>query len=34
VLRWQILGDILKVASWPMSFILLAQGRGAFYIGI
>jgi O-antigen/teichoic acid export membrane protein len=33
VLRWQILGDILKVASWPMGFILLAQGRGGIFIG-
>jgi len=32
VLRWQILGDILKVASWPMGFILLAQGRGGIFI--
>jgi O-antigen/teichoic acid export membrane protein len=28
VLRWQILGDILKVASWPLGFILLAAGDG------
>lgn len=27
ILRWQILGDILKVASWPMGFILVAMGR-------
>lgn len=32
VLRWQGLGDILKVASWPMGFILLAMGRGGTYI--
>jgi PST family polysaccharide transporter len=32
VLRWQVLGDILKVASWPMGFILLAQGRGNAFI--
>lgn len=32
VLRWQILGDILKVSSWPMGFILLAQGRGRLFI--
>ena len=30
VLRWQVLGDILKVASWPMGFILLAMGAAAF----
>ena len=32
VLRWQVMGDILKVASWPMGFILLAQGRGGIFI--
>jgi O-antigen/teichoic acid export membrane protein len=32
VLRWQVLGDILKVASWPMGFILLAMGRGGIFI--
>lgn len=33
VLRWQMLGNTLKVASWPMGFILLAMGRGGLYIG-
>jgi PST family polysaccharide transporter len=33
VLRWQVLGDILKIASWPIGFILLAMGRGGVYIG-
>ena len=28
VLRWQILGDVLKVASWPMGFVILAAGDG------
>jgi O-antigen/teichoic acid export membrane protein len=28
VLRWQILGDVLKVASWPLGFVLLAAGAG------
>ncbi|MEY3787183.1 MAG: hypothetical protein RIQ94_482 [Pseudomonadota bacterium] len=28
VLRWQILGDVLKVASWPMGFVILAAGAG------
>jgi PST family polysaccharide transporter len=32
VLRWQVLGDILKVASWPMGYILMAQGRGGSFI--
>ena len=26
VLRWQVLGDILKVASWPMGFVLAGAG--------
>ena len=34
VLRWQLLGNILKVASWPMGFILLAMGRGGIFITI
>lgn len=33
VLRWQVLGDILKISTWPMGFILLAQGRGGLFIG-
>ena len=28
VLRWQILGDVLKVASWPLGFVILASGAG------
>lgn len=33
VLRWQVLGDVLKASSWPMGFILLALGRGGIYVG-
>ena len=33
ILRWQVLGDILKVSSWPMGFIVLALGRGGVFIG-
>jgi O-antigen/teichoic acid export membrane protein len=32
VLHWQILGDILKVASWPLGFIILAVGDGKTFI--
>ena len=33
VLRWQVLGDLLKVVSWPLGFILLAAGaRKAFIL--
>jgi PST family polysaccharide transporter len=32
ILRWQLLGDILKVMSWPLGFVLLAIGAGKTYI--
>jgi len=32
VLRWQIIGDILKVASWPLGFVLLAAGSGKMFL--
>ncbi|WP_052772903.1 O-antigen translocase [Luteimonas sp. FCS-9] len=32
VLRWQVLGDFLKIASWPLGFILLASGAGRTYM--
>jgi PST family polysaccharide transporter len=28
VLRWQVLGDVLKVASWPLGIVILASGDG------
>ncbi|MFI3135413.1 MAG: oligosaccharide flippase family protein [Methylococcaceae bacterium] len=28
VLRWQIVGDVFKVCSWPLGFIILAAGAG------
>lgn len=28
ILRWQILGDTLKIVSWPLGFVLLAAGKG------
>jgi enterobacterial common antigen flippase len=31
VLRWQVLGDIFKVASWSLAFLLLAQARNVLY---
>ncbi|MCL2523736.1 MAG: O-antigen translocase [Betaproteobacteria bacterium] len=34
VLRWQMLGDIFKVTTWPVAFIFLAQGRGGLYIAV
>ena len=32
ILRWQLLGDILKVMSWPLGFALLAAGAGKTYV--
>lgn len=32
ILRWQVLGDVLKVAAWPLGFILLAAGDGRTYM--
>ncbi len=28
ILRWQVLGDVLKVATWPLGFLILAAGDG------
>lgn len=32
ILRWQILGDFLKVASWPLGFVILAAGDGRTFM--
>lgn len=32
ILRWQLLGDILKVMSWPLGFVLLAAGAGKTFV--
>jgi PST family polysaccharide transporter len=31
LLRWQVLGDVLKIVSWPLSFVILAAGDGKTY---
>lgn len=31
-LRWQIMGDMLKVVSWPLGFVLLARGDGRTFL--
>jgi PST family polysaccharide transporter len=31
ILRWQLLGDIFKVLSWPLGFVLLAAGAGTTF---
>jgi len=32
ILRWQVLGDVMKVASWPLGFLILAAGDGKTYL--
>lgn len=32
ILRWQLMGDILKLMSWPLGFVLLAMGAGKTFI--
>lgn len=32
LLRWQILGDMLKVVGWPLGFIVLASGHGKTFM--
>lgn len=32
ILQWHILGDLLKIVSWPLGFILLAKGDGRTYM--
>jgi PST family polysaccharide transporter len=34
VLRWQVLGDVFKVASWPLGFIILAAGDGKTFFWV
>lgn len=34
LLRWQILGDIFKIAAWPLAMALLARDRGLNYLMI
>ncbi|MCU8104643.1 O-antigen translocase [Shewanella sp. SM101] len=32
ILRWQVSGDVLKVISWPLGFIMGAQGRSKLFV--
>lgn len=32
ILRWQLLGDLLKVISWPLGFVILATGAGKTFL--
>ena len=31
LLRWQLMGDVLKIGSWTLSYMVLAQGRPRVY---
>jgi enterobacterial common antigen flippase len=31
VLRWQVLGVFLRVASWPLGYLLIAKGKAKLY---
>lgn len=32
ILRWQLLGDVLKVITWPLGFVILARGAGRTFM--
>ncbi|GAA4039060.1 O-antigen translocase [Sphingomonas rosea] len=32
-LQWQVLADILRIASWPLGYALLASARNRLYLG-
>ncbi|MCW8966910.1 MAG: oligosaccharide flippase family protein, partial [Candidatus Pacearchaeota archaeon] len=32
LLRWQVLGDVLKIVAWPMGFVVLAKGRSDVFV--
>ncbi|MBA3896180.1 MAG: oligosaccharide flippase family protein [Sphingomonadaceae bacterium] len=32
IFQWQVLGDVLKIASWPVGYVLLAAGRGRSFL--
>lgn len=32
ILRWQLIGDILKIVSWPLAYVALASKRGAWFV--
>ncbi len=34
LLRWQVIGDLLKLAGWPIGFIFLAGGDSRKYVAI
>ncbi|MGR5116740.1 O-antigen translocase [Photobacterium damselae] len=31
ILRWQVMGDVLKIIAWPLGFIVLSLGKGKLF---
>ena len=31
ILRWQVMGDVLKIISWPLGFIVIARGYSKLF---
>lgn len=34
ILRWQVLGDVFKIASFPLAYIILAEGAGRRFMAV
>ena len=34
ILEWQLVGDIFKLASWALTFTMVARGRAASYLAV
>lgn len=32
LLRWQLVGSLFKIVSWPMAFVLLAKSKGKLFL--
>jgi O-antigen/teichoic acid export membrane protein len=32
ILQWQLMGDFIKILSWPIGFVLLAKAKGVLYV--
>ncbi|QJX01469.1 oligosaccharide flippase family protein [Alcanivorax sp. IO_7] len=32
ILRWQLLGDVLKITAWPLGFVILSAGAGKTFM--
>jgi O-antigen/teichoic acid export membrane protein len=34
ILRWQLLGDVFRIASWPLTYVLVASARGILFVTV